>query len=134
MFRRDFIKAIGSALVGLSVPAMAHSVESAIKTAQGKLLQTSPIAGFQYHQGEAIWAQLSQGASLQLVREPENKYDARAVRIDFNGQKLGYIPRLDNAAVSQLLDRGEALQARITHLQVSDNPWERIELQVRWLI
>lgn len=134
MFRRDFIKAIGSALVGLSVPAVAHSLDGAIKTTQGKLLQTSPIAGFQYHQGEALWAKLSQGASLQLTREPENKYDARAVRIDFNGQKLGYLPRLDNAAVSQLLDRGEPLQAFISGLKVSDDPWQRVEVEVRWMV
>lgn len=134
MFRRDFIKAIGSALVGLSVPAIAQSVESAIKTEQGKFLQTSPIAGFQYHQGEVIWTDLYQGASLRLIREPENKYDPRAVRIDFNGQKLGYIPRIDNAAVSQLLDRGEQVKAYIANLKMSEDPWERVEVEVRWIV
>lgn len=134
MFRRDFIKAIGSALVGLSVPAITQSVESAIKTAQVKLLQTSPIAGFQYHQGEVIWTDLYQSAALQLTREPENKYDARAVRVDFKGQKLGYIPRVDSAAVSQLLDRGEQVQAYIVDLKMSDDPWKREEVEVRWVI
>lgn len=134
MFRRDFIKAIGSALASLSVPAVAHNLDNTTKTSQGKLLQTSPLAGFQYHQGEAIWVQLSQGAALQLIREPENKYDTRAVRMDFNGQKLGYLPRLDNAAVSQLLDRDEQVQAYISELTISDNPWDRVEVEIRWVI
>jgi hypothetical protein len=68
------------------------------------------------------------------VREADNKYDDRAVRVEWQGRKLGYIPRLDNAAVSQLLDRGESLEAVIAGLAESGNPWERIGMEVRWLI
>ncbi len=71
---------------------------------------------------------LTIGAALDLVREPDNAYDSRAVRVDWQGQKLGYVPRIDNAAVSHLLDNGQAVTAEIVGLQASDNPWERIEL------
>jgi HIRAN domain len=65
------------------------------------------------------------------VREADNRYDARAVRVEWQGQKLGYVPRLDNASVSHLLDSGAAaLSAEITVLQASNNPWERIALAV----
>ena len=90
-------------LLGASVGLPARVIYA--QASQGKLLQTSPIAGFQYHQGESVWVQLSVGAPLQLIREPENKYDTRAVRIEFQGHKLGYLPRLDNATVSQLMDQ-----------------------------
>lgn len=69
-----------------------------------------------------------------LTREADNQFDGRAVRVDSRGRKLGYIPRLDNAAVSQLLDRGEMLGAAIVGLENSSNPWDRIKVGVRWRV
>jgi len=66
--------------------------------------------------------------------EPDNRFDHRAVRIDWQGEKLGYIPVKDNAAVAQLMDRGETLSALITGLKKSNNPWERIAVEVRWKV
>lgn len=57
-------------------------------------------------------------------------YDSRAVRVNWQGYNLGYLPRLDNAAVAQLLDRGEMLDAAIAKLEDSSNPWDRVG--VRW--
>ena len=93
-------------------------------------IQRSPVAGFQYHQGEKLWRRLRPGAALELVREPDNPYDPRAVRLDWRGRKLGYVPRRENAAVSQLLDNNQPLTARVVNLRESDNPWERIEFVV----
>ena len=84
----------------------------------GKFLETSTIAGFQYYQGDAIWTQLYAGA----------------VRIDYQGHKLGYLPKLDNVTASQLLDRLERIEGCIAKLQVSDDPWQRVEVEVRWVI
>ena len=95
-----------------------------------ELLQISPVAGFQFHEGERLWERLAVGDALALVREAANRYDARAVRLDWQGQKIGYIPAVDNAAVSQLLDRGRRLSAYITQLRMSGNPWRRVEVQV----
>ncbi len=95
MSRRLFLERV-AALIGISiaVPAARAAVIRKVE------LQRSPVAGFQYHQGEAIWPLLMVGTSLSLVREPENPHDPRAVRIDWQGQKLGYMPRIDNAAAS----------------------------------
>lgn len=131
MSRRAFLKSLTALVGGLALPAVAR----AAMTSDGvKTLQHSPLAGFQYHHGEALWPQLAIGQPLQLVREADNKYDDRAVRVEWQGRKLGYIPRLDNAAVSQLLDRGERLEAMIVGLQVRENPWERVMVGVRWLM
>ena len=70
------------------------------------------------------------GAALNLVREPDNAYDPRAVRVDWQGQKLGYVPRTDNAAVSHLLDTGHRLDAEIVTLRNVGNPWDRIEFVI----
>lgn len=94
------------------------------------LIQESPLAGFQYHQGEGLWPRLRPGQPLTLVREPHNPYDPRAVRVDWRGRKLGYLPRHENTAVSQMLDRGVPLTARILRLRRSPDPWERVRLSV----
>lgn len=129
MSRRLFLQSLGTLLGSLAMPAVVKANQSNFKT-----LQTSPIAGFQYYQGETLWSQLSINQTVQLVREANNKYDNRAVIIEWQGHKLGYLPKLDNAAVSQLLDRGEKLEAVIAKLQESSNPWERVKVEVRWVV
>ncbi len=125
MSRRLFLERV-AALIGISIAAPAARA-AVIRKVE---LHRSPVAGFQYHQGDAIWSLLAVGSIVDLVREADNPYDARAVRVEWQGQKLGYVPRIDNAAVSQLLDRCEAVSAAITGLSISANPWERIEFAV----
>jgi hypothetical protein len=125
MSRRSFLERI-AALVGTSIAAPVVQA-STIRTIE---LQRSPVAGFQYHNGEAVWPLLTLGAALDLVREPDNAYDSRAIRVDWQGNKLGYLPRIENTAVSHLLDGGQNVTARIVALQDGDNPWQRIELAV----
>jgi len=131
MSRRTFLKSLTALVGGFALPAIARAKPS---LTAWKTLQLSPLAGFQYHQGEVLWPQLATGQSLRLVRESDNRHDDRAVRVEWQGHKLGYIPRLDNAAVSQLLDRGERLGATIAWLNESRNPWERVGVEVRWVM
>lgn len=94
------------------------------------LLQSSPLAGFRYHEGKAVWDELKVGDALELVREPGNSYDPKAVRVDWHGHVLGYVPRAENAAVARLMDRGEPVEARIVKLRKSRNPRERILFEI----
>ena len=95
------------------------------------LLQDSPLAGFQYHAGRAVWPQLRVGDALALVREPDNPHDPRAVRIDWQGRTLGYVPRRENADVARLLDNGQPLEARISRLAEGRDPWSRVRFEIR---
>ena len=131
MSRRAFLKSFTALAGSFALPAIAHAKPS---LSASRALQISPLAGFQYHHGETLWPQLAVGQPLQLVRETDNRYDGRAVRVEWQGHKLGYIPRLDNATVSQLLDRGEALEAVIVRLAESSNPLGRVGMEVRWLM
>lgn len=94
------------------------------------LVQSSPLAGFQYHEGKALWEQMKIGDALTLVREPDNPHDPQAVRVEWNGHKLGYVPRKENEGVARQLDRGNRLEARIVRLTKHRNPWKRIEFEV----
>lgn len=112
------------------VEARGASSRQAAATRDSVLLQVSPVAGFQYYQGTALWPFLALGDRLDLVREPGNPYDEQAVRVEWKGCKLGYVPRTENATVAQMLDRGERLTARIAQLKDSPDPWERVRLQI----
>lgn len=94
------------------------------------LMQSSPLAGSQYHALEEVREHLQVGTPLQLVREPDNPHDARAVRVDWQGHVLGYLPRVENSTVSRALDAGEAVEARISRLREHRNPWQRLEIEV----
>lgn len=104
--------------------ALAVEVQSQI------LVQASPLAGFQYYDGKSVWADLREGDTLLLVREPENTYDSNAVRVEWHGHKLGYVPRHDNAVVARMLDHAAPLNAKITRLLKTRNPWQRLLFEV----
>ena len=88
------------------------------------------IAGYQYHQGEWVEAYLSCGTPLRLVREPDNPHDPLAVRVEWQGIKLGYIPRRDNGPIAHRLDAGTRLRCRVLRLQREAPPWQRLHLGI----
>ena len=76
------------------------------------LVQSSPLAGFRYAEAAAVMPLLQIGEVLELVREEGNPHDPNAVRVEWRGHKLGYVPRRLNAALAWGLDRGTPLRAR----------------------
>jgi len=126
MDRRGFMKRLlqGGACLPL-MPAMAMAASP-----RNVIVQQSPIAGFQYYDGERVFADLWVDSPLSLVREAGNKHDKNAVAVYFKYHKLGFVPRADNTAIAQMLDRGERLSAEIIELEISKNPWERVRFEV----
>jgi hypothetical protein len=116
-----FLLALGIGLA-LSLSALAGEVRI--------LVQSSPLAGFRYYAGETLWQEMREGDRLALIREADNPHDGNAVRIEWRGQKLGYLPRAENRAVAAALDGGEAVDARIARLRQHPNPWQRILIEV----
>ena len=94
------------------------------------VVQRSPLAGFRHYDGGEVLRDLKPGDRLELVREPDNPYDANAVRVEWRGVKLGYVPRRDNAAVARQMDRGAKLEARLAGLQENRNRSVRLEFEV----
>ena len=94
------------------------------------LVQRSPLAGSQYYAANAVWTRIRVGDRLTLVREADNRHDRRAVRVEWQGQQLGYVPRAENRAVSHALNAGERLEGRVLHLRDDPDPWRRVEFEV----
>ena len=94
------------------------------------LVQTAPLAGFQFHEGSRLWPQLQVGDVLELRREPANRHDTRAIAVRWRGEMLGYLPRAENDAVSEAMDRGVTAEARIAALRDERDPWRRVQVEV----
>ena len=120
--RAALLPALTAALCLVTVQAAAQQVRL--------LVQSSPLAGFRYHQAPEVWQEMRVGDALTLEREPDNAHDARAISVQWRGHKLGYVPRAQNAALAWAMDRGENLDARVSRLQPHRNPRKRIEFEV----
>ena len=101
MEHRGFLKVLGGLLAGIPLwsPAAVRPPRREV------LIQRSPVAGFQYHEGDSVWGRLRLRDRLDLIREPQNRYDARAVAIFWQGAMLGYIPMAENEIIAGLLDQ-----------------------------
>jgi hypothetical protein len=94
------------------------------------IVQQSPLAGFQFYDGKVLWDEMKAGDVLTLVREHDNPHDANAVRVEWKGSRLGYVPRRENAGVARQMDRGAPVKARIVKLTQARNPWQRVLFEV----
>ena len=94
------------------------------------LVQSSPLAGSQYYAVSEQWQQMAVGDRLDMIREPDNRHDRRAIRVEWRGHKLGYVPRAENRAVAAAMDQGDRLVARISKLTEHAYPGRRVEFEV----
>jgi hypothetical protein len=94
------------------------------------VVQDAPLAGFVYYDGRAAWDDIRKGDRLTLVREPANAHDTNAIRIEWQGRMLGYVPRRDNADLARQLDRGARVEARVTELVRAANGRHRLSYEI----
>jgi hypothetical protein len=88
------------------------------------------IAGYRYHEGLACEGDLRAGQGVRLVGEPENPCDERAVRVEWVGRHLGYVPRGQNRVLCRMLAAGAPLQARIAKINAGEPTWRRVKIAV----
>jgi hypothetical protein len=77
-----------------------------------------------------VWAALRVGDRLELVAEPDNPHDARAIAVLWRGRKLGYLPRAENRTAGLALAQGSRIEARIAHLRQHPNPRQRVGIDI----
>jgi hypothetical protein len=72
------------------------------------------IAGTSYVDIEDIEPTLLIGDSLVFLREPDNEHDKMAIKIhDARGNKLGYVPRVNNEILANLMDAGKLVFGKL---------------------
>ena len=88
------------------------------------------IAGVQHHELHEVIEDLNEGDELDLICEPDNKFDPNAIRIEIEDTMLGYVPKKFSAKVSAALEVGHDLECKITKLTPSAKPWEQCEVTI----
>jgi HIRAN domain-containing protein len=119
-----------TALIAGALVLAAIAPEHTGATSARIVVQHAPLAGFLYYSGKDVWNEMKPGDRLRLLREPANPHDANAVRIEWNGLMLGYVPRKDNPDLARQMDYGAAVEARITALQPASNGRHRISYEI----
>ncbi|WP_267729330.1 HIRAN domain-containing protein [Niveibacterium sp. 24ML] len=94
------------------------------------LVQRAPLAGYTHYEAPSLWPRFRTGDRLDLSREPDNPHDARAIAVRWQQHRIGYLPRAENDAVSQAMDEGSRVEARIGRLRDDPDPRHRIEIEV----
>lgn len=106
-----------------------HALSAEVPSAR-IIVQHAPLAGFLYYDGKDVWDQMRVGDKLSLVREPANPHDAAAVRLEWRGRILGYVPRKDNVDLARQMDHGAPVEARMTELRVLPNGRRRLSYEI----
>ncbi|KAL1703202.1 SNF2 family N-terminal domain-containing protein [Schizophyllum commune] len=97
-----------SSTAGPSQPSQAiedEATEDNVEEAADELYCTlsTGVVGIQYYTGL-----VGAGEEVQLIREPNNRYDRNAIRVsNIAGSQVGHIPKNVAARLAPLLDRGE---------------------------
>ena len=94
------------------------------------VVQHAPLAGFVYYDGKEVWEKMKTGDRLTLVREPANPHDANAIRLEWQGHMLGYVPRKENVDLARQMDLGASAEARVTALSKAANGRNRISYEI----
>lgn len=94
------------------------------------LIQSSPLAGSQFHALPEVVSQIQVGDTLTLKRAPTNPHDSNAIEVLWQGQLLGFVPRRENKAIARAMDRGEPLVARVVALRPEESPWRRLRFEI----
>ena len=81
---------------------------------------TASVAGISFvlRENPALkYSEIKEGESLSVIPEPENDYDPKAIRLEYNGMKIGYVPRkkegLDFSVQSWCGDHIDVVSAKI---------------------
>ena len=116
--RNNDLSAIG--LTGNSLTMAMHSGWGIVSpfTREIFLKERLPIVGMRFQGGSLdLIRDIQLGSRIMLMREPENKYDEKAIMaLDGQGRKLGYISRYENDVLSALMDAGKTLYGIVSHI------------------
>lgn len=95
------------------------------------LLLATYLVGTDRHAGPRVAQSLWEGEVLRLRREPDNDYDRRAVSVwtEYD-EKLGYVPRVDNQALANLMDADRRIVARVQTVRPGARPYIGLRIEL----
>lgn len=71
-----------------------------------------------------VMNQIPEDALLRFVREPDNQADPWAIRVEYGGRKIGYMPADKNELIARLMDGGKTLRGSLLEYSLQGNWWK----------
>lgn len=89
------------------------------------------VAGTTHIEGiEQLQESIKPDDKLEFFREPDNRYDSKAIVIkNTDGVKIGYVPKNDNAVFSRLMDAGKYLYGKVIEKEIKGK-WVKIKIGI----
>ncbi len=138
MDRRTFLRtASASGLLVSAAPlvfAQAEENEDPYRDFFSLPIYRAYVRGLQFHDLPEYYIEdLAPPQALDLVREPNNRHDRKAVAVYHDGLKLGYLPREDNVVLSKLIRRGLPVRCRLIGVQPNEESYRQLSIEVALL-
>lgn len=126
----DLVKSGGSGLVGL-LHGKGREISIPKPFEKDIFLFDTYVAGTTHIEGiEELEPHLNVDDRLAFFREPDNRYDTKAIVIKtVDGVKIGYVPKQDNVIFARLMDAGKLLFGKITSKEKKGS-WVKIYIKV----
>jgi|HubBroStandDraft_3_1064219.scaffolds.fasta_scaffold189887_2 hypothetical protein len=90
-------------LTGAKLPSDGFSIVDPMEDTRPARDVFLEVAGYRHYAGAAP---IHEGASVSFAAEPQNAFDANAVRIEVDGGLIGYVNRLRTAAFKTWISQG----------------------------
>jgi len=88
------------------------------------------VAGVKHHRFYEIAENLKEGDFVQLIPEPDNKYDKFAIKVEALKTMLGYVPATLSESISKKFKEGKHLTAKITNIDLEKEPWYALRIKI----
>ena len=117
---------MGDELIEFNEDALAvvesHNLAEIVKPFVREIwLFDSHVAGTTHLDDQSVLETIAVGDVLILRRE-DNRHDSNAILVlNRKKQKLGYVPKKDNAVFARLMDAGKLLQAKVAEIEHRNN-------------
>lgn len=93
-----------------------NAPKSIPKNEKDQYIRKRMIIAGSYYCDQAVLATIEVGAHIELETEPDNPYDKDAVKLLFNGEKIGYVAKQDRLLFATCLKLKRKLYGVITDI------------------
>ena len=107
-----FAVALAGAVQAATSPEQNPEVPATQRGQATLLIQSSPLAGSQFHALPDVVSQIRVGDALILKRDPTNPHDSNAIQVLWQGHMLGFVPRRATSGSPRSMARATALFSR----------------------
>ena len=116
MKRTDFLKLVATSSGSFLLSGASLAGQNLQFQLQKVVIYDNYISGMQHYKNHFDKLNLKLGQTVALKREPDNIYDAFAIKILVQDIQIGYISAYENVVLANLMDKGVVLNANISKL------------------